>query len=779
MAITNSVDATPLAVGIGGNGSSPTISFTPSIISTVPQTVSGGVGILSGASNPAVDGGDGLYMADTNNRVARYLNPEGVLQTLLEYGSPIGVVVDAYDTVYVSAENPSFLEGDSIVGDRTVYGSGSTVCAVGTTCPFGETVIDAPEAFAVDTNGTVFLSVSRQAYELVPTTLAPYLNFTPLNDFFELTATGAYSGPIAVDSNDAIYAYAYESMNGAGDHCFLTATSYYDSTIPTYAGAKIVAGGLGCGFGGDGGQARGALIGNSIGQMVFDVAGNLYFSDTQNQRVRRIDASTGIITTIAGNGATGYYGDGGPATTAALNNPTGVAVESQGQVYVFSSSSTTGTAQVVRKVGTVGALNLGNAPVGSPTTAQTVTVANTGNSNLDFTHVGFSSGNTTDFAMDVNTTSCNFTVPLVAGKSCKIGLIFTPSAPGSRSAVLSITDDTVTGLNTIQLSGTGYTTATLTPASFTFASTTVGSSTASQTATLTNTGKAAMAISSIGLTGTNITSFSDTTNCGTTLAVGASCTIAMTFKPVAAGALSAALNVNDNALGGHQSASLTGTGIGVAKASLSATSLTFSSTTVGSTSAAQTIKLSNTGSGTLGITSVSMTGADPADFPLTNGCGTSVAAGASCTLTVSFKPAETGTRTASVSVATSTGTITATVTGAAAAKTAKAAKVTLSTQEVSGDGSWPVVLNARVVGASSSLLHGNVQVWEGSHLWAERKLAAGEAIFRITRLPVGDHLMHAVFVDEATDLVSRSPAVEVVVDSRAASPLGAVENAAK
>ena len=152
-------------------------------------------------------------------------------------------------------------------------------------------------------------------------------------------------------------------------------------------------------------------------------------------------------------------------------------------------------------MGTVGALSFGATAVGSSTAAQTVTVANTGNSDLDFTHVGFSGGNTSDFTMDVNTTSCNFTVPLASGRSCKIGFIFKPTATGTRSTVLSITDDTIAGVNTIQLTGTGATTATLTPSSLSFASTSVGSTSSSQTVTLANTGTAVLTISSIAFSG--------------------------------------------------------------------------------------------------------------------------------------------------------------------------------------------------------------------------------------------------------------------------------------
>ena len=87
------------------------------------------------------------------------------------------------------------------------------------------------------------------------------------------------------------------------------------------------------GFAGDGGPAAQALL-NGPFDVGFDPAGNLYFSDTFNHRIRRVDASSGIITTVAGIGGPGYAGDGGPATAAAFNEPYGIAVDGSGNIYL-------------------------------------------------------------------------------------------------------------------------------------------------------------------------------------------------------------------------------------------------------------------------------------------------------------------------------------------------------------------------------------------------------------------------------------------------------------
>jgi len=104
------------------------------------------------------------------------------------------------------------------------------------------------------------------------------------------------------------------------------------------------------GFGGDGGAATSAKI-NYAADVMTDNAGNVYFSDCLNNRVRKISAA-GIITTIAGTGATGSGGDGGPATAAQFNFPYGLAMDDSGNIYVADFYN-----QKVRKINTSGIIS--------------------------------------------------------------------------------------------------------------------------------------------------------------------------------------------------------------------------------------------------------------------------------------------------------------------------------------------------------------------------------------------------------------------------------------
>ncbi|MBI1765195.1 MAG: hypothetical protein HYR56_27600 [Acidobacteria bacterium] len=107
-----------------------------------------------------------------------------------------------------------------------------------------------------------------------------------------------------------------------------------DGKISTIAGTGEGFGG----FGGDGGLATQAVMNNPVG-LALDNAGNLFVADRSNYRIRRIDARTGVITTVAGNGQLGGAGDGGPATQAELNLPSGVAVDAAGNVYISDTNN--------------------------------------------------------------------------------------------------------------------------------------------------------------------------------------------------------------------------------------------------------------------------------------------------------------------------------------------------------------------------------------------------------------------------------------------------------
>jgi hypothetical protein len=186
----------------------------------------------------------------------------------------------------------------------------------------------------------------------------------------------------------------------------------------------------------------------------------------------------------------------------------------------------------------------------------------------------------------------------------------------------------------------------LSPVSLNFGSHVSQSPNRPQSVTLTNTGSGALSIPSIAASG----DFAQASNCGTTVAVGNNCTINAIPTPTRSGARSGALSLSDNASGSPQSVTPSGPEAAEPGVSLTPAGLVFLSQNVGATITAQSITLTNTGTATLTITSIVVTGTNASDFGQTNSCGSSVAAGATCTIGVTFTPSASGARTATLSV---------------------------------------------------------------------------------------------------------------------------------
>jgi hypothetical protein len=201
-------------------------------------------------------------------------------------------------------------------------------------------------------------------------------------------------------------------------------------------------------------------------------------------------------------------------------------------------------------------------------------------------------------------------------------------ASGSGSSSSSPSDTPVAALSTSKL---------------VFPNQTVGTTSAPKTITLTNSGSQELSIANISVSG----DFAQTNSCGSTLAAGASCLVSVTFTPKSAGTRNGSIAFSDNAAASPQSVTLTGTGVAAsAVVSLSPGSLNFGSQTVGTTSSSQAVTLSNTGNATLSISGITVSG----DFGQANNCGSSLGAGNSCSIYVTFAPTSSGTRTGTLSV---------------------------------------------------------------------------------------------------------------------------------
>lgn len=259
--------------------------------------------------HPAVDAAGNLYIPDYNNHVIRKVDTAGIITTVA--GIP-GVEA----SIFV----PS--------GDGGPATSGT---------------LRYPTSVAFDSEGNMY--ITEVGYERVRkvdtngiiTTVAGSSTGAPGYSGDGGPATAALlRGPMDVAADSAGNIYIAEIFNHV-----IRKVDHATGNISTVAGTGAD------GFSGDGGPANMAQL-NTPYSIDFDDSGNLYIADRNNNRVRKVDSS-GNISTVAGTGASGYSGDGGPATSAAMSQPMGLTVDDDGTLYVVEMNN-----HVVRKISTAG-----------------------------------------------------------------------------------------------------------------------------------------------------------------------------------------------------------------------------------------------------------------------------------------------------------------------------------------------------------------------------------------------------------------------------------------
>jgi hypothetical protein len=240
--------------------------------------------------------------------------------------------------------------------------------------------------------------------------------------------------------------------------------------------------------------------------------------------------------------------------------------------------------------------------------------------------------------------TCGSAVP--SGTSCTTSATFTPRVTGTRNGLVTITDNAAGSPHELLLSGTGTPgtgpAVNLKPASLPFlVLRTVGTTSSTQTVKLSNVGSGQFEITGIILTGPDGGDFAQSNNCPATVASGGSCLITVTFTPTTQGVRTASVSITESAPGSQQTVPLTGRGTFL---QWSPRSLNLGDQPVGTSSAAQTVTLTNAGTTPITLFSIGIGGVDPGDFTQTNICGGSLNPGASCTIQVTFTPTAVGGR---------------------------------------------------------------------------------------------------------------------------------------
>jgi len=366
------------------------------VITTVAGTGSdgyaGGGGLATAAalyypSGVAVDAAGNLYIADTyNHRVRRVDAATGTITTVAGTGvqgyggdggpatgatlsGPAGVAVDALGNLFIADEgNCRVRRVDAATGTiTTVAGTGVRGYA-GDGGPATSAELTFPSGVAVDAAGTVFIADrANNRVRRVDATTGVITTVAGIGSF-------GYSGDGGPATSAALGSPEGLAVDGAGNLFIADTSNNRVRRVDAATGViTTLAGASGSGSWGDGGPAAGAAL-SVPGGVAVDATGNIFIADMGNQRVRRIDARTGIIsivagTIVAGNPLVGHGGDGGPATGATLSGPTGVAVDGAGNLFIADKFNNR-----IRKVAAAGD--------GRPA-AYTVTIRNTSPASTD------------------------------------------------------------------------------------------------------------------------------------------------------------------------------------------------------------------------------------------------------------------------------------------------------------------------------------------------------------------------------------------------------------
>ncbi len=288
-------------------------------------------------------------------------------------------------------------------------------------------------------------------------------------------------------------------------------------------------------------------------------------------------------------------------------------------------------------------LDFGKQNQGTPSSAKTITITNTGNGDLTISSVSKTGANTTDFSV----TTATLPVTVTPGNTTTLTVTFTPGSTGARSAALSVSSNDSGSPHSIALSGTGTAPGFgANPTTINFGNQNVNSTSTPVTVTISNPGTGDLTISNITPAGTNAGDFSfSSASLPITVPSNGSTALQVAFKPTATGTRSGNLSITTNATGSPQSISLSGTGT-APTAIITPSSVTYSSQEVNTVSAAQTVNVSNTGNGDLIISALAFSGGNPGDFQFTsNPLPITVPPNGNAEISVKFAPTAAGART--------------------------------------------------------------------------------------------------------------------------------------
>ncbi len=248
--------------------------------------------ILNAPTSVAVDAVGNIFIADTYNNVIRKVDTNGLAQIVAGIGA-------------------GGFAGDGGLATNSFMSQ--------------------PNGLAVDTNGTIYFADSNNSR---------IRKIDTSGNITTVAGNGSFSGAGSVATNTGLNFPYGIALDSAGNF-YIADTFYQIIRKVTPSGAMSTVAGMYSsppGYGGDGLSATLAQLNQPNGVAV-DKSGNIYIADTYNQRIRKVTLSTGRISTIAGTGTAGYSGDGASATSAKINNPNAVCLDTNGNIYIADTGN--------------------------------------------------------------------------------------------------------------------------------------------------------------------------------------------------------------------------------------------------------------------------------------------------------------------------------------------------------------------------------------------------------------------------------------------------------
>ncbi len=290
----------------------------------------------------AVDATGNLYIADLFNHRIRKVSPDGIITTVAGTGEasfsgdegpatsaslnlPFDITVDAAGNLYIADKDNHRIRKVDTAGIITTVAGTEEAGFSGDGGPATDAKLNFPRDVAVDVTGKLYIA-DTENFLVRKVSADGIISTVAGNGIFKFAGDGGPATSALMNNPTSV------ALDAAGNLYIADLSNSRIRKVSPGGVISTVAGNEIRGFSGDGGLATSASLNLPRG-VAFDTAGNLYIADWLNQRIRKVSPG-GIISTVAGNGERGFSGDGGPAISASLNQPFGIAVDATDNLYI-------------------------------------------------------------------------------------------------------------------------------------------------------------------------------------------------------------------------------------------------------------------------------------------------------------------------------------------------------------------------------------------------------------------------------------------------------------